>query len=77
MANQLTLISESVPHRQSATLLALSAIGGSLGGMASTLLAGRAIAAAGYAPVFTALGFAHPSALLVLLAASRLNRTRV
>jgi MFS family permease len=76
MANQLTLISESVPHSRSATLLALSAIGGSVGGMASTLLAGRVIAAAGYVPVFTALGFAHLSALLVLLGAIRLNRAR-
>ncbi|MDX9868649.1 MAG: MFS transporter [Kiritimatiellia bacterium] len=74
MANQLTLISESIPHRQAATLLALSAIGGSLGGMASTLLAGRVIAAAGYVPVFTAIGFAHLSALLFLFAALRFHK---
>ena len=74
MANQLTLISESIPHRQAATLLALSAIGGSLGGMASTLLAGRVIAATGYVPVFTAIGFAHLTALLVLFAALRTRK---
>jgi ACS family hexuronate transporter-like MFS transporter len=76
MANQLTLISESIPHHQSATLLALSAIGGSVGGMLSTLLAGRVIAATGYVPVFTVLGFAHLSALIVLLCAIRLNRAQ-
>jgi len=74
MANQLTLISESIPHRQAATLLALSAIGGSIGGMASTLLAGRVIAATGYVPVFTAIGFAHLTALLVLFAALRTQK---
>jgi ACS family hexuronate transporter-like MFS transporter len=74
MANQLTLISESISHRQAATLLALSAIGGSIGGMVSTLLAGRVIAAAGYVPVFTAIGFAHLAALLVLFAAMRFRK---
>jgi len=71
MANQLTLISESIPHRQAATLLALSAIGGSVGGMISTLLAGRFIEATGYVPVFTVLGFAHMIALLILFVSLR------
>ncbi len=75
MANQLTLISESIPHQQVATLLALSAIGGSVGGMISMLAAGRIIAAAGYVPVFTALGFAHGTALLVLFFSTRFRRT--
>jgi ACS family hexuronate transporter-like MFS transporter len=66
MANQLTLISESIPRQQVATLLALSAIGGSIGGMISTLVAGRVIASVGYVPVFTTLGFAHGVALLIL-----------
>ena len=73
MANQLTLISESVPHKHSATALALSAIGGSIGGMASTLLAGRVIAATGYVPVFTVIGFAHITAFLILLGAMRMK----
>lgn len=75
MANQLTLISESIPHQQVATLLALSAIGGSIGGMISTLVAGRIIAATGYVPVFTAIGFAHATALLILFTARRFNKS--
>lgn len=71
LANQFTLISESISHHQTATLLALSAIGGSIGGMIVTLLAGRVIAAAGYVPVFTAIGFAHGLALLILYATLR------
>ena len=66
MANQLTLISESVPRTHAATLLALSALGGSIGGIAANLLAGRAIHAAGYVPVFCALGFCHLTAFAVL-----------
>ena len=66
MANQLTLISESVPRSHVASLLALSALGGSIGGIAANLLAGRAIHAAGYVPVFCALGFCHLTAFAVL-----------
>ena len=66
MANQLTLISESVPRTHAASLLALSALGGSIGGIAANLLAGRAIHAAGYVPVFCALGFCHITAFVVL-----------
>ena len=59
MANQLTLISESVARENVGRLLALSALGGSLGGVVSTLVAGRLIAAAGYVTVFTGIGFLH------------------
>ncbi len=76
MANQLTLISESISHHQAATLLALSAIGGSIGGMVSTLLAGRVIAATGYVPVFTAIGFTHLTAIMVVLAALRIQKRK-
>ena len=71
MANQLTLISESVPRSHVASLLALSALGGSLGGIAANLLAGRAIHAAGYVPVFCALGFCHLTAFAVLALTGR------
>ena len=71
MANQLTLISESVPRSHVASLLALSALGGSLGGIAANLLAGRAIHAAGYVPVFCALGFCHLTAFAVLAVTGR------
>ncbi len=67
MANQLTLISESVPRTHAASLLSLSALGGSIGGIVANLLAGRAIHAAGYVPVFCALGFCHLAAFAVLL----------
>ncbi|OAM89774.1 MFS transporter [Termitidicoccus mucosus] len=59
MANQLTLISESVPRENVGTLLALSALGGSLGGICSTLLTGRILATYGYVPVFTGLSVMH------------------
>ena len=71
MANQLTLISESVPRTHAASLLALSALGGSLGGIAANLLAGRAIHAAGYVPVFCVLGFCHLTAFAVLVLTGR------
>ena len=71
MANQLTLISESVPRTHAATLLALSALGGSIGGIAANLLAGRAIHAAGYVPVFCTIGFCHLAAFAILLITGR------
>ena len=71
MANQLTLISESVPRTHTASLLALSALGGSIGGIAANLLAGRAIHAAGYVPVFCVLGFCHLTAFAVLVLTGR------
>jgi len=66
MCNQLTLVSESVNRENLATLLSMSAIGGSLGGMVSTLLAGRLIASVGYVPVFTGIGFLHLTAFVIL-----------
>jgi ACS family hexuronate transporter-like MFS transporter len=75
MVNQLTLISESVSVENVASLLALSALGGGLGGIVSTLLAGRIIAAHGYVPIFTGLSLVHLIAFGVLLAfGARSNR---
>ena len=71
MANQLTLISESVPPTHAASLLALSAMGGSIGGIAANLLAGRVIAAAGYVPVFCVIAFCHLTAFAVLVLTGR------
>jgi ACS family hexuronate transporter-like MFS transporter len=71
MANQLTLISESVPRTHVASLLALSALGGSIGGIIANLTAGRVIAAVGYVPVFCTLGFCHLTAFAVLSFTSR------
>jgi ACS family hexuronate transporter-like MFS transporter len=67
MANQLTLISESVPRENVGTLLALTALGGSLGGILSNLATGRVLDAYGYVPVFTGLGTLHVTAFVVLL----------
>jgi len=66
MANQSSFISECVERENVATLLSVSALGGSAGGMASTLLAGRVISQWGYGPVFTVLGFLHLIAFAVL-----------
>lgn len=71
MANQLTLISESVPRTHAASLLALSAMGGSIGGIAANLLAGRVIAAADYVPVFCVIAFCHLTAFAVLVLTGR------
>jgi ACS family hexuronate transporter-like MFS transporter len=64
--NQLTLATELVPRSQVASLVSLGGIAGSLGGILSTLLAGKFIAAIGYVPVFTGLGFLHMFAFLIL-----------
>ena len=74
MANQLTLISESVPRTHAASLLALSALGGSIGGIVANLLAGRAIHAMGYVPVFCAIGFCHLIAITILVVTGRIGR---
>ena len=71
MANQLTLIAESVARENVATLIALSAMGGSIGGILSNLGAGRAIGAYGYVPVFTVIGGLHLAAFGVLVLAGR------
>jgi len=68
MANQLTLISESVSRQNVATLLSLSALGGSIGGIVSNLLVGRAVDSVGYVPVFTVFGVLHLVAFGVLMA---------
>jgi ACS family hexuronate transporter-like MFS transporter len=59
MVNILTLVSESFPREHVATYLSLSALGGSIGGIISTLVAGKIIHHVGYVPVFTTLGFLH------------------
>lgn len=71
MANQLTLISESVARENVGTLLALTALGGSLGGIVSNLVTGRVLDTYGYVPVFTGLGALHVTAFLLLVWAVR------
>jgi ACS family hexuronate transporter-like MFS transporter len=69
--NKLTLATELVPRSQVASLVSLGGIAGSLGGIVSTLLAGKLIATVGYVPVFTGLGFLHMTAFLLLYVMSR------
>jgi ACS family hexuronate transporter-like MFS transporter len=58
-SNLFTLMSELFPREHVATFVAASAIGGSLGGILSTLVAGQVIHGFGYTPVFTVLGLVH------------------
>ena len=64
--NKLTLATEMVPRSQVASLVSLGGIAGSIGGIVSTLVAGRLIATVGYVPVFTGLGFLHLTAFAIL-----------
>lgn len=66
MANQLALLSESFPRSAVATVVSISAIGGSLGGIVATLLTGRAVQHYGYVPVFTGMSILHLTALAVI-----------
>lgn len=76
MANQLSLISESVDANYVGRVLAISALGGSIGGMVSTLIAGRIIAHFGYGPVFGLIGFLHLAGWCVLSFSLRGQRRR-
>jgi MFS transporter, ACS family, hexuronate transporter len=71
MSNILTLMSESFPREHLATYVSLCSIGGSVGGILSTLLAGKVIHSVGYVPVFTALGFLHLTAFALITWFSR------
>ncbi|MGH9837790.1 MAG: MFS transporter [Blastocatellia bacterium] len=71
IANLLTTSSEVFPRQQVGTVVGLAGMGGSIGGVISTLLTGRIIARYGYTPVFTALAFFHLSAFLFLTFALR------
>jgi ACS family hexuronate transporter-like MFS transporter len=62
ISNLLTLMSETFPREQLGTYVSLCSVGGSLGGIISTLLAGEIIHSVGYVPVFTTLGFLHLTA---------------
>lgn len=66
MANQLALLSECFPRNAVATVVSITAIGGSLGGIVATLLTGRAVQSYGYVPVFTAMSVLHLTALTVI-----------
>jgi ACS family hexuronate transporter-like MFS transporter len=71
MSNILTLMAETFPRSQLGTYVSLCSIGGSLGGILSTLLAGKVIHNVGYVPVFTALGFLHFTAFAAIIWSSK------
>lgn len=66
MANQLALLSEYFPRSAVATVISISAIGGSLGGIVATLLTGQAVQHYGYVPVFTVMSGLHLIALTAI-----------
>lgn len=72
--NLTTLIIESTPAQNVARVVALTLVGGTVGGGLSTLLAGHVIKNLGYTPVFTALGFTHLTAYaLIFISLRRLH----
>ncbi len=73
--NLTTLIIESAPPQQVARVVALTLIGGTVGGSLSTLLTGHVIKSFGYIPVFTALGFTHLTAYAIMSAGLRSSQT--
>jgi MFS transporter, ACS family, hexuronate transporter len=64
--NLTTLIIESTPPQNVARVVALTLMGGTVGGGLSTLLTGHVIKNLGYIPVFTALGFTHLTAYALM-----------
>ena len=64
--NKLTLATEVVPRSQVASLVSLGGLAGSIGGVLSTLTAGKLIASVGYVPVFTGVGCLHMLAFVIL-----------
>ena len=73
--NLTTLIIESTPPQRVSQVVALTLIGGTVGGSLSTLLTGHLIKNVGYIPVFTALGFVHLTAYAILSIGLRRNQT--
>lgn len=69
--NMLTLAAEVAPPGRVSSLVALGGVGGSIGGVVSSLLAGKLIATAGYVPVFTGLGFVYLAAFGFILWSQR------
>lgn len=71
MVNQLSILSESFPRKVVATVIALTAIGGGIGGILATVLTGRAVATYGYTPVLTTMSVLHGFAYVVVWWAMR------
>lgn len=75
MVNQLSILSESFSRKVVATVIALTAVGGGVGGILATMLTGRAVAAYGYTPVLTTMSVLHGLAYVVVLRAMRTTRS--
>jgi ACS family hexuronate transporter-like MFS transporter len=73
--NLSTLIIESTPPQHVARVVALTLMGGTVGGSLSTLLTGQVIKSFGYIPVFTALGFTHLTAYAIMSSGLRRSQT--
>jgi ACS family hexuronate transporter-like MFS transporter len=71
ITNLLTLMTESMPPHLTGQVVALSGVGGSIGGIFSNLATGRIVTSFGYEPVFTVLASVHWTAFALLLALSR------
>ncbi len=74
--NLTTLIIESTPPQNVARVVALTLMGGTVGGGLSTLLTGHVIKNLGYIPVFTALGFTHLTAYALMSISLRSQHVR-
>jgi MFS transporter, ACS family, hexuronate transporter len=74
--NLTTLIVESTPPQNVARVVALTLLGGTVGGGLSTLLTGHVIKNVGYIPVFTALGFTHLTAYALMSMSLRSPQVR-
>lgn len=66
MVTLTTLVTDLFPAASVATVFGVIAAGSGLGGMLSTALVGQLVTHVSYTPVFVAMGFLHPLALLLL-----------
>jgi ACS family hexuronate transporter-like MFS transporter len=71
ITNLLTLMTESMPPHLTGQVVALSGVGGSIGGIVSNLATGRLVTAFGYEPIFTFLAFVHLTAFALLFLLSK------
>jgi len=69
--NVFTLTQESAAPEQVASVVAVSILGGTVGGSVFNLATGPAIKSFGYVPIFTGLGFMHLVAYVILTSALR------
>jgi ACS family hexuronate transporter-like MFS transporter len=76
-SNLMTLMAEIFPRQHMGTYVAVAGVGGSLGGITSTLMAGKVIEKIGYVPVFSTLGFLHLAAFAIIYFFMRCHCTRV